>query len=108
MQHGKLIYGDTSARMQQYGQVFGFIISLRKPPALSELEGIAGISSVEQISATQFRVLHTPDDNPSGALLTLAEQKGWRVEQLTPLQATLEDVFVKITGAEKNAPGETS
>jgi len=107
MQHGKLIYGDTSARMQQYGQVSGFIISLRKPPALSELEGIAGISSVEQISTTQFRVLHTPDNNPSEALLTLAEQKGWRVEQLTPLQATLEDVFVKITGAEKSTTEET-
>ncbi len=106
MQHGKLIYGDTSARMQQHGQVSGFIISLRKPPALSELEGIAGVSSVEQISATQFRVLHAPDDNPSGALLTLAEQNGWRVEQLTPLQATLEDVFVKITGAEKGTAEE--
>jgi len=106
MQHGKLIYGDTSARMQQYGQVSGFIINLRKPPALSELESIAGISSVKQISATQFRVLHTPDDNPSGALITLAEQKGWGLEQLTPLQATLEDVFVKITGAETSTPEE--
>lgn len=97
MQHGKLIYGDTSARMQQYGRVSGFIISLHNPPALSELENIPGISSVEQLSATQFRVLHTADDNPSGALLTLSAQQGWQLEQLTPLQATLEDVFAKIT-----------
>lgn len=106
MQHGKLIYGDTSARMQQYGRVSGFIISLRNPPALSELEGIPGISSVEQLSASQFRVLHMPDDNPSGALLTLAEQQGWQLEQLTPLQATLEEVFVKITDAETANTGE--
>jgi len=113
MQHGKLIYGDTSAHMQQYGSVSGFIISLRNPPPLSELEGIAGISSVEPLSATQFRVLHAPDTNPSAALLTLAERQGWQLEQLTPLQATLEEVFARIThagitDAEKNATGETS
>jgi ABC-2 type transport system ATP-binding protein len=112
MQHGRLIYGDTSAHMQQYGSVSGFIISLRNPPPLSELEGIVGISSVEPISATQFRVLHAPDANPSAALLTLAERQGWQLEQLTPLQATLEEVFARITDAgitdEKNATGETS
>jgi ABC-2 type transport system ATP-binding protein len=100
MHHGKLIYSDTSAHMQQYGRVSGFIVSLRNPPPLSVLEGIAGISHVEQLSATQFRVLHTPASNPKGALLTLAEQQGWQPEQLTPLQSTLEDVFVKITDAE--------
>ncbi len=106
LQHGRLIYGDTSARMQQYGQVSGFTISLRNPPPLGELEGIKGVSRVEQLSATQFRVLHEPLDNPSAALLTLAEQRGWQLEQLTPLQATMEEVFVKITDAEKNATGE--
>ncbi len=106
MQHGKLIYGDTSARMQRYGSVSGFIVSLRNPPALGELEGIAGISRVEQISATQFRVLHKPEDNPKAALLSFSEQHGWQLEQLTPLQATLEDVYVRITDAETAMTGE--
>ncbi|MBI3479135.1 MAG: ABC transporter ATP-binding protein [Nitrosomonadales bacterium] len=105
MQHGKLIYGDTSAHMQQHGSVSGFIVGLGNPPPPSVLEGIPGISDVEQISATQFRILHAPDNNPKGALLTMAEQQGWQLEQLTPLQATLEDVFVKIT--DTSAEGET-
>lgn len=100
MQHGQLIYGDTSAHMQRYGSVPGFIISLRNPPPLSMLESITGISSIEQLSATQFRVLHTPQHNPGSTLLSMAEQQGWQLEQLTPLQATLEDIFVDIT---KNA-----
>ena len=108
MQHGKLIYSDTSAHMQEYGGISGFIITLRNPPALSELESIAGVSSVEQLSVTQFRILHAPDTNPGSALLQLAAQHNWQLEQLTPLQATLEDVFVKITGAEKPASGETA
>lgn len=111
MQHGRLIYGDTSAHMQQHGSVSGFIVGLRNPPPLSVLEGIAGVISVEQLSATQFRVLHAPAGdsttaNPKGALLSLAEQQGWQLEQLTPLQATLEDVFVRITDAESATTGE--
>jgi ABC-2 type transport system ATP-binding protein len=105
MQNGRLIYGDTSARMQKYGGVSGFTVTLRNPPPLGELEAIAGVSGVERLSATQFRVLHEPETNPGSALLTLAEQRGWQVEQLTPLQSTLEEVFVKITDSGKNAPG---
>jgi len=100
MQHGKLIYGDTSEHMQRHGSVSGFIISLRNPPPPCELGSIGGVTSVEQLSSTQFRVLHAPDNNPSGALLQLAAQHNWQLEQLTPLQATLEEVFVKITGDE--------
>ncbi len=100
MQRGRLIYGDSSARMQHYGQVSGFIISLRQPPALPELENIPGILSVEQLTDREFRILHAPDNNPSSALLATAAQQNWQLEQLTPLHATLEDIFVKITGGD--------
>ena len=99
MQHGKLIYGDTSVHMKQLGSVSGFIIGLRNPPPLSVLEGIVGVSHVEPLSTTQFRVLHAPGSDPKSELITLAAQQGWQLEQLTPLQATLEEVFVNITDA---------
>ncbi|HET7831920.1 MAG TPA: ABC transporter ATP-binding protein [Gallionella sp.] len=107
LHHGKLIYGDTSVHMQQYGQVPGFLITLRNPPPLQELQNFTGISNVEPLSATQFRVLHAPDDNPGSTLLALAAQRGWQPEQLMPLQTTLEDVFVRITGAEPTTAGDT-
>ncbi|MFZ5502236.1 MAG: ABC transporter ATP-binding protein [Pseudomonadota bacterium] len=105
MQQGKLIYGDTSVKMQQYGSASGFIISLRNPPAPDELQAIPGVTLVEQISATRFRVMHTPEHNPGDALLAMSARHNWQLEQLTPLQATLEEVYVKITAAEDAAPG---
>jgi len=97
MQHGKLIYSDTSEQMRQHGNVSGFVVGLRNPPPLSSLEGIPGITHVEPLTATQFRVLHKPQDNPKSELLSMAERQGWQLEQLIPLQATLEDVYVRIT-----------
>jgi ABC-2 type transport system ATP-binding protein len=103
MQHGKLIYSDTSENMRQHGNVSGFVIDLRNPPPLSTLEGITGVTHVEPLTATQFRVLHKPQDNPKSVLLSMAEKHGWQLEQLTPLQATLEDVYVRITSPEQPA-----
>lgn len=97
MHHGRLIYGDSSARMQQYGHQPGFIVTLLAPPELAELQAIAGVQQVEPLSATQFRILHAPDTDPGTALLALAAQRGWQAKQLVPLQARLEDVFVQIT-----------
>lgn len=98
MHHGRLIYGDSSERMQQYGHQPGFIVTLLAPPALSELEAIPGVARVEPISSTHFRVLQDAAENNSGALLLeRAAQQGWQAQQLTPLHSSLEDIFLHIT-----------
>lgn len=101
MHHGRLIYGSSSTKMQQYGNQSGFIVTLFAPPALSELQAIAGVQQVDPLSTTQFRILHATHTNPSAALLALAAQHGWQAEQLVPLQTRLEDVFMQITQDEK-------
>lgn len=106
LQHGKLIYSDSSRQMQHYGEVSGFLISLNHPPALNELQAIPGVQQVEQLSEHQFRVLHSAQDNPTSGLLSQAAQQGWQLTQLTPLHSTLEDIFVKITGDETASTGE--
>jgi ABC-2 type transport system ATP-binding protein len=97
MHHGRLIYGDSSEHMQQYGYQPGFIVTLLAPPALSELEAISGVLKVEPISATRFRIRHAADSITSVLLLELAAQRGWQAQQLTPLHTSLEDVFLRIT-----------
>ena len=98
MQRGRLIYSDSSQRMQDHEQATGFIVSLRNPPDIGELQAIAGVESVERLSETRFRVLHGTQGDPGGALLAMAAERGWQLEQYTPLHATLEEIFMKITG----------
>jgi ABC-2 type transport system ATP-binding protein len=97
MQKGRLIYGDSSARMQQYGHQPGFVVTLLAPPPLAELEDIAGVEKVEVLSGTRFRILHAADTQTSGVLLALAAERGWQAQQLTPLKGSIEDVYTQIT-----------
>lgn len=97
MHNGRLIYGDSSLHMQQYGHQPGFVVTLLAPPALAELEAIPDVLKVEPISATHFRILHTAESNCGALLLERAAERGWQAQQLTPLQTKLEDVFMHIT-----------
>lgn len=97
MQKGRLIYGDSSARMQQYGHQPGFVVTLLAPPPLAELEDIDGVEKVEVLSGTRFRILHAADTQTSGVLLALAAERGWQAQQLTPLKGSIEDVYTQIT-----------
>ncbi len=100
MQKGKLIYSDSSARMQQYGHQPGFIVTLSAPPALEELQSIAGVTSVEVLSENRFRILHTLENNTSAALLSLSAERGWQAQQLAPIKGNLEEVYARITESE--------
>ncbi len=97
MQHGQLIYGDTSLRMQSMGHQAGFVVTLQAPPDVKELYKVAGVINVETLSATRFKILHTIDANTAEALLSLAALQGWQAQQLTPLQGNIEDAFVHLT-----------
>lgn len=97
LHHGRLIYGDSSLKMQQYGYQPGFLVTLLTPPPLAALQIIEGVQHVEQISPTQFRILHALGSPTGATLLALAAQHQWQAQQLTPLQASLEDVFMQLT-----------
>ena len=101
MQHGQLIYGDTSLRMQSLGHQAGFVVTLQSPPDINELYKIAGVTNIEKLSPTRFRILHTADSNAAEALLALSAKQGWQAQQLTPIQGSLEDAFVQITQQDK-------
>ncbi len=97
MQHGQLIYGDTSIRMQRFGHQSGFVVTLLAAPALDELRALSGVESAEALSATRFKILHDANSNTPAALLAVAAERGWQAQQLTPLQGNLEDAFVQLT-----------
>jgi ABC-2 type transport system ATP-binding protein len=97
MQKGRLIYGDSSARMQAYGHQPGFVVTLLAPPPLAELNEIIGVEHVEALSDIRFRIMHSLESNTSAILLALAAERGWQPQQLTPIKGSIEDIYNRIT-----------
>jgi ABC-2 type transport system ATP-binding protein len=106
MHDGQLVYSDTIAGLQQFRQGHSLVIGLRAPPALPELSASSGVSGVEPISETQFRIHFDPENNPTDSLVRASVERGWNLYQLSPSQTSLEDVFVQLTQREDHGKNE--
>jgi ABC-2 type transport system ATP-binding protein len=72
--------------------------------AADHLLRLAGVVEVGAGPGGSFHVEHSPDHDPREAIFHLAVERGWVLVGLTPEQASLEDVFVRLTTADEAAP----
>ncbi len=70
-------------------------------PALMSLPGVVG---VDRRGPGRFLLEHGPGADPREAVFNMAVEKGWVLLALTQQQATLEDVFVRLTTREEPVP----
>lgn len=101
MHDGQLVYSDTIAGLKQFRQGHSLVIGLRAPPPHAQLQALEGVTQVEDISDTLVRLHFNPGANPTDALVQASVARGWGLYQLSPTQASLEDVFVQLTQREE-------
>lgn len=101
--NGQLLFSDTIASLGQQMQTSCLLVTLTQPPAVEQLTHINGVVSVESLSNTTFRLHYLPENNPTEDLLHQAVTHHWQLQQLTPEQHSLEDVFMKIIQNELDA-----
>ncbi|NOQ81249.1 MAG: ATP-binding cassette domain-containing protein [Methylophaga sp.] len=93
---GQLILSDTLDGFRQKMKTSNLLIELACPPALSVLEGIEGVISVDALNNTSFILHYSPENNPTNNIVNQAVSQQWQLSQLTPQQHSLEDVFMNI------------
>ena len=97
LHHGKTVFGDTIDGLKKFHGGRIVHVGLRNPPAIAELQSIAGVAGVQAESAQIFRVSFTDKADPTDALVRLAVEKSWGLFQLVPAQTSVEEVFVQLT-----------
>ena len=97
MQSGRLVYAGALADLRQRRQSTCLRIGLNAPPSVAELATLPAISRVEELGGGRFRLHHPAGAAPSAALLEQARAGGWELWELTPENASLEQIFVELT-----------
>ena len=103
MHHGELVYGDTIAALKQFERGATVLVGLRRAPPRAELAALPGVAAVDTVDATSYRIQFAAGADPTDALVNAAAARNWGLYQLTPAQASLEDVFVHLTRSEEAA-----
>jgi ABC-2 type transport system ATP-binding protein len=96
MHHGSIVYSDTIAALKAFHSGRTIVLGLHRPPPAADLRAVAGVTAVETIDAHHFR-LQFAERDPTEALVARSVHENWGLFQLSPAQASLEDVFVNLT-----------
>ncbi|MEI7969354.1 MAG: ABC transporter ATP-binding protein [Betaproteobacteria bacterium] len=105
---GRVVYADTIGALKQHRGGHAITIGLRRPPPQEALECIAGVKAVEPLGGTRFRLFHEPEVDPVEALVRRSVESDWGLEELAPLETSLEEVFVNLTQREDAAVAAAS
>lgn len=97
MHHGSVVYSDTIGALKALHSGRTVLLGLRRPPADADLAAVPGVTAVEHVNANLYRLQLAADRDPTEQLVARSVEKNWGLYQLTPAQASLEDVFGNLT-----------
>lgn len=97
---GKLVFRDTIQGLEHRLQHNSLYVAFHQPPASSALQDLAGVESCEALGDGQFRIHYKEATSPAEQLVARSVAQNWRLFELRPEQASLEDVFMELTHQE--------
>ena len=97
---GQLVYQDTMENLNQQTEATSLLLGLNKAVDENELIQLDAIDRVEQLAPQRWRLYYTAGSNPAEAIAKTVIEKNWGLQELTPEQKSLEQIFVEITSTE--------
>jgi ABC-2 type transport system ATP-binding protein len=101
LHHGTTVFNDTIAGLKQFQGGRMMLLGLKRPPPQADIAAINGVARVEAAEENLFRIGFADGVDPTEELVKSAVEKSWGLYQLTPAQASLEDVFAHLTQKEE-------
>jgi ABC-2 type transport system ATP-binding protein len=97
--HGKLVFEDSTAGLEQRMNATSLVASFANAPDISRLQQITGVDRAEKLTDERIRI-HYSDTDPAESLVEASVSQRWRLHELTPERRTLEQIFIELTCTE--------
>ena len=108
LNEGRVVHSDSIAALRQRRDSHALSVGLRRPPEPGRLAALPGVSSVETLGSGAFRLFHPPGTDPTDALVAASVHEGWGLRELSPVETSLEEVFVQLTQREEETAGSSA
>ncbi len=94
---GEMVLTDSVANITNRSGTGFLLVMTALPVDAAVLLAIPGVVSVEKLTDRQLKIQHALADNPSQRISEAITAAGWELKELTPLQPSIEDVFIRLT-----------
>lgn len=105
---GEMVMSDSIDGLQQHLSSASVTVALRTPPAMSELETLAGVQKVVQEKEGYLRFFFEKGQDSTDAIVSAAVQNNWGLTELRPGRVSLEDIFMELTTDESTSASNHS
>ncbi|MDD5273987.1 MAG: ABC transporter ATP-binding protein [Methylovulum sp.] len=94
---GQLVLHESVAGLRQLMGTGILQVTTRLAPDLKRLAAIAGVIRVEPLAANQVHIHYHASDNPTQTLMAAIIAAGWELQELTPVNKSMEEIFISLT-----------
>ena len=101
IEEGQLVFAGTMDEFNNYIQPNSFVVVLKNPPRMAELEHVPGVSRVEAINSKSFRVWFDTDDDVTARMVHESVSRGWELSEVSVERSSLDEVFARLSGKSK-------
>ena len=101
IEEGHLVFSGTMDEFNNYIQPNSFVMVLKNPPEMAELEHVSGISRVEAINSKSFRVWFDTDDDVTARMVHESVSRGWELSEISVERSSLDEIFARLSGKSK-------
>lgn len=98
IEHGNIVFSGTIDEFDNYIEPDSFFVELANPPAVEELEKLEGISAVDQVSPTRFRLHFDKAKETMQKVIQAAVENGWGLSEAVLQKVSLDEIFAQLSG----------
>lgn len=98
IEHGDVVFSGSMEDFNHYMEPNTFIIIMENPPSMEVLKQIPGITRVEHITDTRFRVQFSSGQDITKKMIELSVTNNWRLHELILERDSLDAAFAQLSG----------
>ena len=98
IEHGEVVFSGSMEDFNHYMEPNTFIVIMGTPPSIEQLQQIPGITHVEHITDTRFRMQFSTAPDITKKIIELSVTNNWRLQELILERDSLDAAFAQLSG----------
>ena len=94
---GQLVLNESIEGLNQSLNTGSLMVNTRLTPDTKVLLAISGVNSIDLISDNKFIIHYHVSEDPCQQIAETIINKGWELQELSPIKKSLEDIFITLT-----------